>query len=33
MRTFMIGRHQPAPGERVAVIVNGANMTASQLDS
>jgi hypothetical protein len=26
------GAHKPAPGERVAVIISGANMTASQLD-
>ncbi len=30
---LLAGAYQPAPGERVAVIITGANMTAAQLDS
>jgi len=30
---LLAGAYRPAPGERVAVIISGANMTASQLDS
>jgi threonine dehydratase len=29
---LLTGAYQPAPGERVAVIISGANMTAAQLD-
>ncbi len=29
---LLAGAYQPAPGERVAVIITGANMTAAQLD-
>jgi len=29
---LLSGAYKPAPGERVAVIVTGANMTPSQLD-
>jgi threonine dehydratase len=30
---LLTGAYRPAPGERVAVIITGANMTAAQLDS
>lgn len=30
---LLTGAYQPAPGERVAVIITGANMTAAQLDN
>lgn len=30
---LLTGGYKPAPGERVAVIITGANMTPSQLDS
>ena len=29
---LLAGAYKPAPGERVAVIISGANMTPSQLD-
>ena len=29
---LLTGAYKPAPGERVAVIITGANMTPSQLD-
>jgi len=29
---LLTGAYKPAPGERVAVITSGANMTAAQLD-
>ena len=29
---LLAGAYMPAPGERVAVIISGANMTPSQLD-
>ncbi len=29
---LLTGAYKPAPGERVAVIITGANMTAAQLD-
>jgi threonine dehydratase len=30
---LLTGAYKPAPGERVAVVISGANMTAAQLDS
>jgi len=29
---LLAGAYKPAPGERVAVVISGANMTPSQLD-
>jgi len=30
---LLTGAYKPAPGERVAVVISGANMNPSQLDS
>jgi threonine dehydratase len=29
---LLVGAYKPAPGERVAVIISGANMSPAQLD-